>query len=61
MSRRDKVFFIILVIVTTTLVSVVTCEFYIRLKYGTKIQKTYLNSEEAIEALHSLDSLYNGS
>ena len=57
MSKRDKVFFVIVFIITTALISMLFSEIYIRIRYGGCIKQTYINSKEAIEAIERLDSL----
>jgi hypothetical protein len=59
LSKKDRGFYIVVFIVTTALISMITTEVYLRVRYGGCIEKTYLNSKEAVEAIEKLDSLYN--
>ena len=51
-------FYIVVFIITTALISMLFSEIYIRVRYGPCIKQTYINSKEAIEAVERLDSLY---
>ena len=61
MSKRGRVFYLVVFIITTALLSILFSEIYIRVRYGKYIEQTYINSEEAIKAIERLDSTYNGT